>query len=194
MDVEAQDDGVLAKIVVPDGTKSVSVGKTIAVLAEQGDDISSVQVPTEDTPAHKMPSKKSEPAQLEQNFQSQEPKEPKPRVHPQTPYTPAVLRLLKEYDIEDPDSITATGPQGRLLKGDVLAYVGNISDDVVKNLENILEKKQHLDLSNITIRKPSEPSQAAALPAPKKLAPLTSIDTTVQITELLRLQQRLAGA
>ena len=49
MDVEAQDDGILAKIVVPNGTHNVKVGKTIAVLAEEGDDLSSVQVPAEDS-------------------------------------------------------------------------------------------------------------------------------------------------
>lgn len=48
MDVEAQDDGVLAKIVVQDGAKDVNVGKIIAMLAEEGDDISSVEVPQED--------------------------------------------------------------------------------------------------------------------------------------------------
>ncbi|KAG8844852.1 pyruvate dehydrogenase complex dihydrolipoamide acetyltransferase component (E2) [Tulasnella sp. 330] len=40
MDVEAQDDGVLAKIMVGDGSKGVKVGTTIAIMAEEGDDIS----------------------------------------------------------------------------------------------------------------------------------------------------------
>src|SRR5208282_6494379 len=47
MDVEAQDDGILAKIIVPNGTHNVKVGETIAVLAEEGDDISSVEIPVE---------------------------------------------------------------------------------------------------------------------------------------------------
>lgn len=40
MDVEAQDDGVMAKIVVDDGSKAVAVGTTIAIIGEEGDDIS----------------------------------------------------------------------------------------------------------------------------------------------------------
>lgn len=40
MDVEAQDDGIMGKIVVEDGAKNVQVGQTIAVLAEEGDDLS----------------------------------------------------------------------------------------------------------------------------------------------------------
>ncbi|KAK0524871.1 hypothetical protein OC834_002360 [Tilletia horrida] len=39
MDVEAQDDGVLAKIVVNDGAKDVKVGSVIAVMGEEGDDL-----------------------------------------------------------------------------------------------------------------------------------------------------------
>lgn len=40
MDVEAQDDGILAKILVADGTKGVKVGTLIAVVGEEGDDVS----------------------------------------------------------------------------------------------------------------------------------------------------------
>lgn len=40
MDVEAQDDGVMAKIVLQDGSKAIPVGTTIAVIGEEGDDIS----------------------------------------------------------------------------------------------------------------------------------------------------------
>jgi len=40
MDVEAQDDGVLGKILVQDGSKGIQVGTTIAILGEEGDDFS----------------------------------------------------------------------------------------------------------------------------------------------------------
>ncbi|KAM0789013.1 hypothetical protein ACM66B_003080 [Microbotryomycetes sp. NB124-2] len=40
MDVEAQDDGVLIKIVVPDGTKAVQVGTVAAIIGEEGDEAS----------------------------------------------------------------------------------------------------------------------------------------------------------
>src|SRR5579864_8397219 len=39
MEVEAIDDGVLAKIVVPEGTSDVPVNDLIAVLAQQGEDV-----------------------------------------------------------------------------------------------------------------------------------------------------------
>jgi len=39
MEYESIDDGVLAKIVVPEGTQDVSVNKLIAVLAQEGEDV-----------------------------------------------------------------------------------------------------------------------------------------------------------
>src|SRR6478672_13699376 len=39
MEVEAVDEGVLAKIVVPEGTADVPVKTLIAVLAEEGEDV-----------------------------------------------------------------------------------------------------------------------------------------------------------
>jgi len=43
IDVEAQEDGILAKIISQDGAKGVQVGSTIAVLAEEGDDLSGAE-------------------------------------------------------------------------------------------------------------------------------------------------------
>ena len=44
MEVEAVDEGVLAKIVVPDGTEGVAVNAVIAVLADEGEDAASVDI------------------------------------------------------------------------------------------------------------------------------------------------------
>ncbi|PWO01307.1 single hybrid motif-containing protein, partial [Tilletiopsis washingtonensis] len=46
MDVEAPDDGVFGQVVVEAGAKNVQVGDVIAMLAEEGDDLSNIQVPT----------------------------------------------------------------------------------------------------------------------------------------------------
>jgi len=43
MEFEAVDEGILAKIVVPDGTDEVAVGAVIALLAEEGEDASAVE-------------------------------------------------------------------------------------------------------------------------------------------------------
>jgi pyruvate/2-oxoglutarate dehydrogenase complex dihydrolipoamide acyltransferase (E2) component len=187
MDVEAQDDGVLAKIVVPDGTQKVNVGNTIAVLAEEGDDISNVQVPAEDTSAPGA-SKTSEAKETALSKEKPSTKATgKKSVKFGSEFSPAVSRLLTEYGIENPKSITATGPQGRLLKGDILAHVGSISSNVIQNLEKILEKKQHLDLSNIKVQQPPKSSQQP--PSPQSKHTLFAFTTTIPIANLPNLRK-----
>src|SRR5271168_473747 len=53
MDVEAQDDGIMAKIIQPDGAKGVQVGSRIGIIAEPGDDLSSLEMPEEETATSK---------------------------------------------------------------------------------------------------------------------------------------------
>ncbi|GAA98692.1 uncharacterized protein L969DRAFT_68485 [Mixia osmundae IAM 14324] len=63
MDVEAQDEGVVAKIVVGDGSKAVQVGKVIAVMAEDADDIEQDKVDKLASEAESEEPKKEEPKQ-----------------------------------------------------------------------------------------------------------------------------------
>ena len=62
MEVEAVDEGVLAKIVVPEGTDHVAVNTPIALIAENGEDVSTAstaspqaQAPSDAEPARPMP-------------------------------------------------------------------------------------------------------------------------------------------
>lgn len=187
MDVEAQEEGVLAKILVPDGTHNVNVGKTIAVLAEQGDDISALELPADDAQAVSPSTSSEETSQLKQTdaAQDQGSSESKANLHFTDTFSPAVLRLLQQYGIKEPKSILATGPQGRLLKGDVLAHVGSISRDTPKALHDILAKKQKLDLSNIQI----EHREVLSLPEPSVSLPtkpptVPTISTSVDFASL----------
>ncbi|KAG2366786.1 single hybrid motif-containing protein [Suillus spraguei] len=107
IDVEAQDDGILGKIIAQDGSKNVQVGKVIALLAEEGDDISNLEAPKEESkPA---PSTPVAP--------------PKHSKH----LLPSVIRLLIEGNVVDAEAIPGTGVRGMLTKGDVLAYLGRAS-------------------------------------------------------------------
>ena len=51
MEVEAVDEGTLAKILVPEGTEGVKVNAVIAVLAEDGEDASSVEAKNASSPS-----------------------------------------------------------------------------------------------------------------------------------------------
>ncbi|EMR08912.1 hypothetical protein PNEG_02694 [Pneumocystis murina B123] len=76
--------------------------------------------------------------------------------NPVTISSPAVLSLIKHYNITNPFEIKTTGPRGRLLKGDILAHVGAINKDFPLKLVKIIEEKEKLDLSNLKI-KPKQP-------------------------------------
>ncbi|PPQ99927.1 hypothetical protein CVT24_009562 [Panaeolus cyanescens] len=135
IDVEAQEDGVVGKILAPDGTKGVPVGKLIALLAEDGDDISNLEIP------------KEEPAQQSSNASSSSEAPPAPTsssggVQPSNsqpqhqdththvlpehsrPLFPSVHRLLLEHGVSNPSQIPGTGVRGMLTKGDVLTFLG----------------------------------------------------------------------
>lgn len=198
MDVEAQEDGVLAKILVPGGTHSVKVGKPIAILAEEGDDISIVEIPEENTEnlSPTSPSKVEQSNQTKEELSLQTSPKSDTSSSFYTLYSPSVFRLLQEYNIEDPKLIPPTGPQGRLLKGDVLAYVGNIDRAIPKQLKEVLAKKQKLDLSIITAQKAQRPLQLEVqTPVTSPLEPAipAQVATTVRLTRLLKLYGNLSG-
>jgi pyruvate dehydrogenase E1 component beta subunit len=51
MEVEAVDEGTLAKILIAEGTEDVAVGEIIAIIAEEDEDASTITVPTSAAPA-----------------------------------------------------------------------------------------------------------------------------------------------
>ncbi|KAM5453938.1 pyridoxine biosynthesis protein [Microsporum audouinii] len=84
------------------------------------------------------------------------------------PLYPSVAQLMKQNNIpaNDVSKITATGPNGRILKGDVLSYLGSIAANYPADLASQLAKNSRLDLSNIKIAAPQTPSPA--VPAPQE--------------------------
>ena len=64
MEVEAVDEGTLAKIVIDAGTEGVKVNAVIAVLAEEGEDASGVEASTAPTPAPATETETSTPVEV----------------------------------------------------------------------------------------------------------------------------------
>lgn len=131
IDVEAQEDGIMGKIIAGDGTKAVPVGKVIALLAEEGDDITNLEPPKE---AEASPASTSASSESLSKTSSPPPKEEREspiteatnqpiKLDASAPIFPSVLRLLHENRIS-PEHVKGTGRRGMLTKGDVLAYMG----------------------------------------------------------------------
>ncbi|ORX71917.1 hypothetical protein DL89DRAFT_265619 [Linderina pennispora] len=128
MDVEAQDDGVLVKILAPEGTQNVSVNQPIAIIAEEGDDIGSIDIAA-------LSSSSAAPAAAEA---APEPAAaPTPAAPAAAPaavnhstdnsahdqLSPAVSFAIHANHISNVADIPGSGPKGRILKGDVLSFL-----------------------------------------------------------------------
>lgn len=114
---------------LPDGTKNVPVGKVIALLAEEGDDISKLEIPKEEPLNQPAASPASTPApEPTQAIQSVQPTvhHGPPPSHSR-PIFPSVNRLVQEYGLTNLDTIKGTGVRGMLTKGDILTHLGRAS-------------------------------------------------------------------
>jgi pyruvate dehydrogenase E2 component (dihydrolipoamide acetyltransferase) len=138
MEVEATDEGVVAKILVAEGTDEVPVNAVIAVLAEEGEDAASVEIPA----AAPAPAAKPAPEEKREEKPSAAPAPAAPAQQAQTAApvyaqtatpasetqrsgqggrifaTPLARRLAKEAGI-DLALISGSGPRGRIIKADV---------------------------------------------------------------------------
>lgn len=217
MDVEAQEDGVIAKIFAGDGSKAVKVGTRIAVIAEEGDDLDSLKIPGDTSkPVESATENISKAAEEQAPAPKGSPEEKKPdRDRPKTspkgpgqnpkyPLYPAVQALVHANHIAESDvmKIPATGPNGRLLKGDVLAFLGTIESDYSKTQSQRIQKLGKLDLSNIKVAAPKAPAGAPAgsttgpavgpdAGAAKEEPKLTSVSISVSLAEVLKVQKRI---
>ncbi|CCF57613.1 hypothetical protein KAFR_0C06210 [Kazachstania africana CBS 2517] len=164
IDVEAQDDGKLAKILRKDGSKDISVGETIAFIAEPNDDLSTLEIPEiaqdKREKAHASSGKKDE-LQAKSSPQATPTKGAKRsavKLHTANPnqtLLPSVSLLLAENNLSKEDAfnnIEATGLNGRLLKGDVLAYLGRIDNENLLGITEYIRNSESLDLSNIKVK------------------------------------------
>ena len=78
MEIEAVDEGILGKILIPEGTEGVLVNTPIAVIAEEGEDVSDVETPASPPPAPK-------PAPAADQAPPPAPPQPSPQPEAQAP-------------------------------------------------------------------------------------------------------------
>ena len=115
MEVEAADEGILGKILVPEGTEGVAVNTPIALILEEGEDASAL--------AAASPAKTAAPkAEAQKAAAPAAPPAPRPAGASAGSgrkfASPLARRLAAEAGI-DLAAITGSGPHGRIVKADI---------------------------------------------------------------------------
>ncbi len=136
MEVEAVDEGVVAKILVPEGTEGVKVNAPIAVLAEEGEDVSAAAASGGSAPAADTPSAPPAPKPEEAAAPAPAPTPvpvPTPALAPAAKpqaaakgdrvfSSPLARRLAANAGL-DISAIAGSGPHGRVIRRDVDAAI-----------------------------------------------------------------------
>ncbi len=115
MEVEAVDEGVLGKILVPAGTEAVKVNAVIAVLVEPGE-----AAPTGAAPVAPRPAAAAAPAPVAAAPVAAPPTAPVAHSGERAIASPLAKRMAAQAGL-DLATIQGSGPQGRIVKADIEA-------------------------------------------------------------------------
>ena len=122
MEVEAVEEGTIAKIIVTDGTDGVKVNAPIAILLEEDEDASALDGYAPGggaAPAAAKPDPAPAPKAAAPAPQAPAPKAaPAPSSGDRIKASPLAKRLAKEAGI-DLAGVTGSGPNGRIVKADI---------------------------------------------------------------------------
>lgn len=124
MEVEAVDEGILGKILIPEGTQGVAVNSVIVVLLEEGEKLDDQMISGSDH-QKKIPSPAvaaaTSPSPLREREAEAKPKQGEgSRIFA----SPLAKRIAKDKGI-DLSAIKGSGPHGRIVKDDVIGHQGS---------------------------------------------------------------------
>jgi pyruvate dehydrogenase E2 component (dihydrolipoamide acetyltransferase) len=120
MEFEAVDEGVIAKILVAEGTDNVKVGTVIAVLAGEGEDVSSAAAPAPTPAAAPAPAAAAAPAPTPAAAPAPTPAPAQAQAASgdRVKASPLAKRIAAEKGV-DLSGVAGSGPNGRIVKADV---------------------------------------------------------------------------
>ena len=120
MEFEAVDEGVIGKILIPEGTQAVKVNDAIAILLEEGEDASDISdaaaAPSPAPAAAAAPAAAPETAAPAQAAPA--PAAPSAPTGARVFASPLARRIAKDKGL-DLSQIKGSGPKGRIVKADV---------------------------------------------------------------------------
>ena len=127
MEIEAVEEGVLGKILVAEGTEEVPVNQVIALLLEDGEDVTALEGALEGAAEAPAPAAPPPPAESPAPVPSPPAAAPVPAPAAPAPQaaaggrvlaSPLARRLAAEQGL-DLSRVTGTGPRGRIVKRDI---------------------------------------------------------------------------
>jgi pyruvate dehydrogenase E2 component (dihydrolipoamide acetyltransferase) len=195
MEVEAVDEGVLGKILVPDGTQGVKVNDPIAVLVQQGEaadaapkppprqEAGETAAPVQNTPAPAAAVAAPAPAPAKANGH-----DGGERIFA----SPLARRMAQQAGI-DLAGVRGSGPQGRIVRADIEAFQGSGSapvqapsaPPVARPAPPITAPHQKVPLSNV------KKITARRLAEAKQTIPHFYVSIDVELDALLKLRSEL---
>ncbi|KAF7311024.1 Acetyltransferase component of pyruvate dehydrogenase complex [Mycena chlorophos] len=134
IDVEAVEDGILAKIIAADGAKNIQVGAPIAIVGEEGDDLSGAaevasKAASEAPKAESKSDSKPEPPKAPESKPAPSPPKDTETSSPKADLpsgdrifaSPIAKKIALERGIPL-GKLTGSGPNGRIIREDVEKY------------------------------------------------------------------------
>jgi len=172
IDMEASEEGYLAKIVIPEGTKDILLGEVLCIIAEEESDVDAFKDYTvqSDEPVPEVAAVTPAPPV---STSIPEVSSPVPSVVAQPPSSgrvfssPFARLLASEKDI-DLKLVTGTGPDGRIVAADINNFVPPVAVPA-----------QPIPVSAPSVAaplKPTAPSPAVPVAAPLSTGDYTDID------------------
>ena len=146
MEVEAVDEGIVAKILVAEGAEGVKVNAVIAVLAEEGEEVGDVTAAPQEALVNQEPSSvdtakpAAQPTSASPALISQDKSEELTVSHEidRVFATPLARRIAQQNDL-DIALVAGSGPRGRIVKADVeLALASGVQ--AAPQQENVASK------------------------------------------------------
>lgn len=191
MEVEAADEGILGKILIPEGTEHVAVKTPIAILVDEGEDVPEAPAAgAKPEPEKKVEVKDETPAPIEiSSFDpDKKPVAPEKGKGERIFISPLARRIAREHGV-DIASLTGTGPNGRILRRDVEKAKGQkpapAASSAAAPAAGHVEHVKHSGMRKVIARRLTES---------KTQVPHFYVSVDIELDALLALRSRLNKA
>ena len=129
MEIEAVEEGTIVKLLFPEGSTNVKVNRPIAILLEDGEDISSLNNYKDST--NQAPNSKSVEKTMEATINEIDTQKEKASGKlEKIKSSPLARRLAKNLNV-DLSQISGSGPNGRVIKIDIEAYIKDLESNII---------------------------------------------------------------